>query len=221
MKIGKSIQISLKFVAWGPINNYLTLVQIMVWRRLGPFYWHGWTLIPAWISNYIHYKVWYEITYPFPNFNGAIPHFIGYVYYLSMLGLKLNRVSKRAPGRISISQFRVKIEKVKFIFPRINSARWVIYYPERHWKHKPDMLVQDSPKHAHGFVVCLLYFGCTVCLTDSFELQTHMAQGLYSLKRCLTGIGIPVINPRRPDDRIGSIMGIPVLIRRLQHLHRE
>ena len=23
----------------------------------------------AWISNYIHYKVWDEITYPFPNFN--------------------------------------------------------------------------------------------------------------------------------------------------------
>ena len=29
------------------------------------------TLVPAWISNYIHYKVWDEITYPFPNFKGA------------------------------------------------------------------------------------------------------------------------------------------------------
>ena len=29
------------------------------------------TLIPAWISNYIHYKMWDEITYPFLNFNGA------------------------------------------------------------------------------------------------------------------------------------------------------
>ena len=28
-------------------------------------------LIPAWISNYIHYKLWGEITYPFLNFNGA------------------------------------------------------------------------------------------------------------------------------------------------------
>ena len=36
-----------------------------------PFYWHGLTLIPTWISNYIHYKVWDEITYPFLNFNGA------------------------------------------------------------------------------------------------------------------------------------------------------
>ena len=36
-----------------------------------PFYLHGSTLIPAWINNYIHYKVWDEITYPFLNFNGA------------------------------------------------------------------------------------------------------------------------------------------------------
>ena len=45
-------------------------------------------LNPAWISNYIHYKVYDEIIYPFPKFNGAaielwewisyfISHFIG------------------------------------------------------------------------------------------------------------------------------------------------
>ena len=28
-------------------------------------------LIPAWISNHIHYKMWDEITYPFLNFNSA------------------------------------------------------------------------------------------------------------------------------------------------------
>ena len=44
----------------------------------------------AWISNFIHYRVWDEVTYPFPNFNGATievwewisnftPHFTGYV----------------------------------------------------------------------------------------------------------------------------------------------
>ena len=27
--------------------------------------------LPAWISNYTHYNVWDEITYPFLNFNGA------------------------------------------------------------------------------------------------------------------------------------------------------
>ena len=37
----------------------------------GPFYKYGLTLIPAWISNYIHYNVWDEITYPFLNFSGA------------------------------------------------------------------------------------------------------------------------------------------------------
>ena len=36
-----------------------------------PFYSHGWTLIPAWISNYVPRKVWDEITYPFLNFNGC------------------------------------------------------------------------------------------------------------------------------------------------------
>ena len=36
----------------------------------GLFYQHGLTLIPSWISNYIHYKVWDEIIYPFLNFNG-------------------------------------------------------------------------------------------------------------------------------------------------------
>ena len=37
----------------------------------GPFYQHGLTLIPALISNYVHCKVWGEITYPFLNFNGC------------------------------------------------------------------------------------------------------------------------------------------------------
>ena len=28
-------------------------------------------MAPSRISNYIRYKLWDEITYPFPNFNGA------------------------------------------------------------------------------------------------------------------------------------------------------
>ena len=50
------------------------------------FYQHGLTLILAWISNYIHYKLWGEITYPFLNFNGCtvevlewISNFIPYI----------------------------------------------------------------------------------------------------------------------------------------------
>ena len=39
--------------------------------------------------------------------------------------------------------------------------------------------------------------------------------GLYSLRRRrLTGIGIPILNLRRSDDRLRFIMGIPILIRR-------
>ena len=40
---------------------------------LGPYFcWYGLTLIHVRISNYIHYKVWDQITYPFPNFKGAV-----------------------------------------------------------------------------------------------------------------------------------------------------
>ena len=46
-------------------------VTIKNWDPRDPFYLHGLTLIPAWIWNHIHYKVWDEITYLFLNFNGA------------------------------------------------------------------------------------------------------------------------------------------------------
>ena len=47
------------------------VLSIKTWlNNMG--HWHALTLIPAWISNYIHYKVWDEITYPFPNFNSAL-----------------------------------------------------------------------------------------------------------------------------------------------------
>ena len=38
------------------------------------FYWHGLTLIPARISNYMHYKVWDQITYHFPNYSAVQPY---------------------------------------------------------------------------------------------------------------------------------------------------
>ena len=36
-----------------------------------PFYQRDLTLIQVWINNHTPSKVWDEITYPFPNFNGA------------------------------------------------------------------------------------------------------------------------------------------------------
>ena len=69
----------------------------------------AWILVAAWIINYIHYKGWSEVIYPFPNFNGGtvevwewISNFIQHSTpwtcdYLSMLGLKLIHVNKRGP----------------------------------------------------------------------------------------------------------------------------
>ena len=87
--------------AWGSLvlfcNSYtihkLTLHKVTEYQQYvrenqktisSPFYWHGITLIPAWISNHMSNKVWYEITYPFLNFNcisyewisNFTPHFI-------------------------------------------------------------------------------------------------------------------------------------------------
>ena len=63
---------------------------------LGPFYKHGLTLIRVWISNCVHYKVWDEIPYQFPNCDACkkvwewisnfIPHIAGHVItYQTML----------------------------------------------------------------------------------------------------------------------------------------
>ena len=73
------------------------------------FYQHGLTLISAWISNHMPNKVWVEITYLFPNFNGAtvevwewisnfIPHFTMDVVTYPYWDLKLNHVSKGDPS---------------------------------------------------------------------------------------------------------------------------
>ena len=93
----------------GPINNIPTLVQIMAWRQPGDkplsepmmasllthiglyasLGLNELTLIPAWISNYIHVS-WDEITCLFLIFKGVavkvwewmsnfIPQFIGHV----------------------------------------------------------------------------------------------------------------------------------------------
>ena len=50
------IQQLVSVIAWGVTFTCRSLSAI--W---GPFYWHGLTLIPAWISNSIHHKLWAEI----------------------------------------------------------------------------------------------------------------------------------------------------------------
>ena len=53
---------------WGLVFNSC---QRSVFNGQAPFYYHWVHLIPAWISNHTYYKECNEITYPFPNFNGA------------------------------------------------------------------------------------------------------------------------------------------------------
>ena len=90
-------------------------------------------LIPVWISNYVHYKVRTEITYPFPNFNGAttevwewISNFTLYwaCDYLYMLWLKSNHVSKRVPRKdlnyLCHISFKIWENCNYFLFLRIN-----------------------------------------------------------------------------------------------------
>ena len=60
-------------IAWERNNISIELV-LRCWRGLeisGRFYQPGLTLIPAWMNNYIHYKMRDEITYSFLNLNGC------------------------------------------------------------------------------------------------------------------------------------------------------
>ena len=97
-------------------------IMVVPYLERPPFYWdwaqglcyyHGLTLIPAWISNHMPGKVWDKIAYPFHRtlYDGC--------NYLFMLGIKLIHVSKRGP----MSQAQIhhpSIEhKRKAIFPII------------------------------------------------------------------------------------------------------
>ena len=47
----------------------ISLSLPMPWH-LEPFKWYGVNLIPAWISNYVHYKE--KLIYSFPNFSATV-----------------------------------------------------------------------------------------------------------------------------------------------------
>ena len=51
--------------------TYAFAVVIKLEPLRTPFYKHGLSLIRAWISNRTHHKMWDDISYPFPNFDGA------------------------------------------------------------------------------------------------------------------------------------------------------
>ena len=79
---------------WPRLVGTFIMILIGVRRNYlytwGPFYYHGITLIPAWLSNYIHYKVWGELSFLVSNFyystvevwewiSNFIPQFTGHM----------------------------------------------------------------------------------------------------------------------------------------------
>ena len=66
----ESLEIACPSFGWSRLSSliYVNLDSIIYVITKGPFHWHGITLIPVWLSNYNHYKMWYE-TYPFQNLN--------------------------------------------------------------------------------------------------------------------------------------------------------
>ena len=55
-------------MCWVYIFRFRCLQTMPGWHTCwGPFRWYGLTLIPIWISNNVHYNVWGEFNYPFPN----------------------------------------------------------------------------------------------------------------------------------------------------------
>ena len=55
----------------GTVDLYLLLSGTSIMGSLLQT-WNGLTWISAWKSDYIHFKVWDEITYPFPNLTFAL-----------------------------------------------------------------------------------------------------------------------------------------------------
>ena len=65
-----------KYDNWNPYScktrSYLSHTTTIMTADVQDPHLLAWiNLISAWISNYMPTKVWYEITYPFPNFNGT------------------------------------------------------------------------------------------------------------------------------------------------------
>ena len=78
------------------------------------------------MNNYVHYKVWDEIIYPFPNFNSAavevwecIYYFISHWWacdYLSMLGLNVIHTGPLIEG---VGYLDIYILSCKYMFVRM------------------------------------------------------------------------------------------------------
>ena len=103
----------------------------------GPF---GLTLISAWISNYIYYKLWHEVTYPFPNSSTVeiwelicnfISHFIIYILTYPCWDQSRSMLAKVAPDQRSLILSRLSI-KHDYVFALSHCGHsgifWAICY---------------------------------------------------------------------------------------------
>ena len=101
------------------------------------------SLIPIWVSNYIHYKEWGDIRYPFPNFKGAIievwewirfhPTLYGACDYLSMLGLKLIHVGIKGPGIIADKHLSSQVIELHFTISPPFRPSWQKWQAQHTW----------------------------------------------------------------------------------------
>ena len=138
--------VSLKYCTWlfhAMVQFCLLTVSMnkhIIWRPWSPFYWHGIALIPTWTSNFVHYLVWYEITYPFLNFNGGpveVWEWISNFFtHLSMLTSKINHVNKRGPWKKKLLDYQAHC----WLQSELPIFQMFFGYV------KPDDIFQNSPK---------------------------------------------------------------------------
>ena len=80
----------------GPVTRKMVPFDDVIMRLAVPPHWDGLNSISRWISNFIHHKVWSEITYPFQTSMVQPLKSLSCVY-LSMLELNWIHVSKGWP----------------------------------------------------------------------------------------------------------------------------
>ena len=90
-----------------------------------------------------------------------------------------------------------------------------IYLTKNHYENYSPKMVPIAKIWGSGSWTNSVSDGKWLNILIGVKIICSTLQGLNSLKRRrLTGIGIPIINLRRSDDRLRFIMGIPILIRR-------
>ena len=144
--------------------------------------------------------MWDGLFYPFLNFNGAtvdvlewisnsIPHSTGACGYLSTLGLKLNRVSKRGPWRETKSAGHrtwplLVLRSFKTFSWQKHTLKQLLHEFLRSLQRENELFVQQNiiiwtltKFHDNGYGSWL-----SRCFSGIFMIQQHMAKRGYLLK---------------------------------------